>query len=365
MTRVLLDARLLHYNRTGIGRYIRHLYGAMARVARERDVVVAYSRKDRERRLRHAWRREAMLWTPAHHTWERWALAAELLRLRPDVVHSPDHVCPQPLGWGAVVTVHDLAFWKEPESHEPASRDYYTRLRRSAAQAARIICVSHATKRDLLEYCPDVEPKVRVVHEAADPFFEAVGAERPALAGARPYFVFVGTIAPRKNVARIVRALAAVVRGREGLERPELVIVGADGYGAAEVRALPAALGIGGDVRFVGPQPVGDVARLYRHAVALVYPSLMEGFGLPILEAMASGAPVITASRSSMPEVAGDAALLVDPEDVAALAEAMRRVLDDPALRRRLIAAGKERAAKFSWEQAARETLAVIDEAAA
>ena len=359
-----LDGRLLHYNRTGIGRYIRHLYGAMAAEAPGREVVVGYSRRDTERRLREAWRRSATLWTPPHHQLERWALGAELVRLRPRLVHSPDHVAPLPLGWRSVLTVHDLAFWRVPESHEPASRAYYQGLRRSAAEAARIICVSQATMKDLLAECPEVDAKVRVVPEAPDPLFTRVaegGMERSPLVGERPYFVFVGTIAPRKNVGRLIEALARV----EASVRPELVVVGADGYGAAEVRALPGRLGIERSVRFVGAQPAAEVARLYGGALALVFPSLLEGFGLPVLEAMAMGAPVITSDRSSLPEVAGEAALLVDPEDVTALGEAMGRVASDVALRERLSAAGRARAAEFSWERAARETLAVFDEAAA
>src|SRR6266542_838654 len=366
MTRVALDARLLHYNRTGIGRYVRHLYAAMARVAPERDVIVAYSRRDRERRLRACWRREATLWTPAHHSLERWALALELTRLRPNVVHSPDHVCPQPLAWKAVLTVHDLAFWKVPGSHTPQSRAYYEQLRRSADQAARSVCVSHATKADLLAECPGVEERVRVVHEAPAPQFAAAGLERSTLAGERPYFVFVGTISPRNNVSRIIRALAGMATdARDRPARPELIVVGADGYGANDVRALPALLGIVGDVRFVGPQPALEVARLYRHATAVVYPSLLEGFGLPVVEAMAAGAPVITSDRSSMPEVSGEAAILVDPEDEAAIASAMLRVLEDGELRADLRERGRMRAASFSWERAARETLAVFDEALA
>jgi glycosyltransferase involved in cell wall biosynthesis len=365
--RLVLDARLLHYNRTGIGRYIRHLYGAMAALAPDRNVCIGYSRRDSERRLAPVWARGATLWTPPHHRLERWTLAAEVLRLRPRVLHSPDHVGPMPVGWRSVLTVHDLAFWRMPESHEPASREYYDGLRRSASEAARIICVSHATKTDLLAECPEAEPKVRVVHEAPDPLYAHERAADGAsdLAGERPYFVFVGTISPRKNLMRIVKAFARVVERLDRGHRPELVIVGADGYDAALVHQLPGALRVEQYVRFVGPQPAQEVARLYRRALALVFPSLLEGFGLPVVEAMASGAPVITSNRSSPPEVAGDAALLVDPDDWEALAAEMTRVLNDGALRERLRLAGLSRAAKFSWERAARETLAVFDEAAA
>src|SRR5687768_9244442 len=169
--RLALDARLLHYNRTGIGRYIRHLYGAMAALPDVPEVCIGYSRRDHERRLATAWPDGATLWTPPHHRLERWTLALELQRLRPRVVHSPDHVAPLPLRWRSVLTVHDLAFWRVPESHSSESRAYYAGLRRSAMEATRIICVSHATKADLVDAVPEVETKVRVVHEAPDPLY--------------------------------------------------------------------------------------------------------------------------------------------------------------------------------------------------
>ncbi|MGH2351943.1 MAG: glycosyltransferase family 4 protein [Chloroflexota bacterium] len=364
---ILLDARLLHYNRAGIGRYIRHLYTAMASVcASRRDagdyrpatITVLYHRKDRERALAGAWPRSAVAWTPAHHRLERWALAAEAARLRPRLLHAPDHVCPQPLGWRTVVTVHDLAFLRYPATHSQASRAYYAGLQRSVRQATRVICVSEATKRDLLQATGVDERKLRVVHEAPDPAYAAAGSPAPA---ARPYFIFVGAIEPRKNLETAFRALAML--SKPG--RPEFLIVGAPGWGAAPILSLPAALGVEQEVRFLGRLPTAQVAALYRGATALVYPSLLEGFGLPVLEAMAAGAPVIASNRASIPEVAGDAAELVDPTDAGALAAAMERVASCAAYRDDLRRRGQARARQFSWERAACETLAVFEEALA
>jgi len=204
-----------------------------------------------------------------------------------------------------------------------------------------------------------------VVHEAPDPRYTPVssrgleGSERSP--GARPYFVFTGTIEPRKNVGRIIAALASL----PAVDRPRLLIVGADGAGAATVRALPATLGLDGDVEFLGRVPTEGVVDLYRGALALVYPSLMEGFGLPILEAMACGTPVITSNRSSMAEVAGDAAVLVDPGDESDIGRAMRRLAGDEGIRDSIRAAGLRRASAFTWRRAAQETLAVFEEALA
>jgi glycosyltransferase involved in cell wall biosynthesis len=364
MRRLVVDARLLHYNRAGIGRYLRHLYRAMAGLGealpfRERDVTVLYARKDAERRLRCAWPAAATAWTPPHHRLERWTLALEVARLRPALLHAPDHVCPQPLGWRTVLTVHDLAFRRLPETHSAASRAYYAGLERSLAQATRVICVSEATRRDLVDLAGADPRKLRVVYEAPDPAYMPDG---PAAAAPRPYFVFVGTIEPRKNVEGLIRALAAL-NARAPAERPQLRLVGAPGAGAAAIMALPRELGVEADVQFQGRLPTADVAALYRGAIALVYPSLLEGFGLPIVEAMACGTPVVTSNRSSMVEVAGEAAELVDPLDVGALAGALAALLRDPRRRADLRRRGLARAGAFSWERAARETAAVFAEA--
>jgi glycosyltransferase involved in cell wall biosynthesis len=371
--RVVVDGRLLRSNRAGIGRYLRHLYRAVAALedagqappgmaSPREEITVLYSRRDDERALAAALPRAAAAWTPAHHRLERWALALEGARLLPRLWHAPDHVCPQPLGWRTVLTVHDLAFWRHPETHAPESRAYYAGLWRSARQATRIICVSQATRLDLLQATGVPAEKVRVVYEAPDPRYLVAGeAPRagPAPPAGRAYVLCVGTVEPRKNLGTLFRALGRLPR--DG--RPEVRVVGAPGHGASAITALPARLGLGEDARFLCPRPTDEVAALYRGALALVYPSLWEGFGLPVLEAMAAGAPVIASARSSIPEVAGEAALLVDPEDEVALAGALERVASSPALRDELRRKGQARATRFTWERAARETLDVFVEA--
>jgi glycosyltransferase involved in cell wall biosynthesis len=297
------------------------------------------------------------LWTPPHNVIERWALALEIGRFRPDVLHSPDHVCPQPLGWHTVLTVHDLAFRMLPDSHTPTSRAYYAGLDRSVHQATRIICVSEATRRDLLAATGCLPANVRVVYEAPDPIYAQGG---PAMADDRPYFVFVGPADSRKNLPAVLRALARLPQD----VRPLLHVVGSPGPATSGAVRLAGELAVECQVRWRGWLPTPEIAALYRGAVALVYPSLLEGFGLPILEAMAAGAPVITSDRSSMPEVAGDAAVLVDPTDVDALAGAMARLLGDREWRETLRCRGTARAAQFTWQRAAEQTLEILVEAA-
>jgi alpha-1,3-rhamnosyl/mannosyltransferase len=237
-------------------------------------------------------------------------------------------------------------------------------------QATRVICISEATKRDLLLATGVDGEKVRVVHEAPDPDYAAPAPPEstvsPGIAGptdrpdnGRPYFLCVGTIQPRKNLSLVFQALARLAPA----DRPELRVVGAPGWGGTDIVALPAKLGVAGDVRFLGWQSTAAVVALYRDALALIYPSLLEGFGLPVLEAMAAGAPVVASDRSSIPEVAGDAALLFDAQDATALATILEQVAGSPRLRDDLRARGRARVTHFSWERAARATLEVFVEA--
>lgn len=391
-----VDGRLLHYNRTGIGSYLRNLYGAVAALPVAAlapfDVRLYYHRKDREHALQGRLK-SATLWTPPHHRWERWALAAELAPRLPAVVHSPDHVAPQPLGWRSVVTVHDLAFWRLPETHSAESRAYYRGVTQTMRQSARVICVSNATRQDLLEMTQGDPAKVCVVYEAPGPEYglvadqylrgpggdvreqasggvaqtderyECVVSGSTDVPGDRPYFIFVGTMEPRKNVANILSALALL----PAAGRPDLFLVGNPGYGAESLPDLARQLGIAGRVRWLGRKTAAEVAALYQgpQTLGLVYPSLLEGFGLPILEAMACGAPVITSDRSSMAEIAGNAALLVDPDDPTALAGALGRVAEDAALRYQLRELGLNHVKSFSWAHAASQTLDVFREALA
>ena len=383
--RLALDARLLAYNRGGIARYITSLGRALAALpapAPFADLVAIYHRKDRARALAAStgsgsgtggWR-GLTAWTPPHHRIERWALALELAPRRLDLLHSPDHV---PSGAGrarSVVTVHDLSFLLYPDTHNADSRRYYAQVAWTVERADRIIAVSEATKRDLVREVGADPARVRVVHEAAT--FDAdhhhtpphtverglSGGEAPAPAPfAQPYVLSVqAAIEPRKNIPRLIEAFAQVRRAHPALR---LVVAGGPGADEPDVRAAVARYDLAAAVDFPGVLPESLLQASYRGALALAYPSLYEGFGLPLLEAMSVGTPVIAAQVSSLPEVAGDAALLVDPFDVDALAGALVQVAGDDALRADLAARGYRRVRRFSWERAAHETLAVYREA--
>ncbi len=310
---------------------------------------------------------------PARRMWTHRALAREVARRPPDVLFVPAHVLPfrASFVWTkppSVVTVHDLGYRHVPEGHTQRQRLYLELSTRwNARQARRVIAVSQSTARDLQHFYGTRQDKICVVHEA--PFatpavVDAVATQaiRERYGLARSYALYVGTIQPRKNLARLIDAYAKL--GGQHDVGWELVLAGGRGWLSESLYAQVEALGLSERVRFLGYVPDADLTALYNGAFCFCYPSLFEGFGLPILEAQQQGVPVMTANNSAIPEVAGDAALLVDPMDVDAIAEAMLRLSQDEALREELIAKGHENVKRFSWEKAARETLAVLERAA-
>jgi glycosyltransferase involved in cell wall biosynthesis len=252
------------------------------------------------------------------------------------------------------VTIHDLTFFDHPEWHERSKVVYFRRMIRAAARrATTLICVSTFTAnrlRALVAPRPDVE----VIHHGVDHdrFAPKVDSTADLTALAEhgiepPYIAFASTIEPRKNVPTLVRAFAAVAATRPELR---LVLAGSDGWGAREASEAIAASGVATRVLRPGYLDDATIAAFFRRAAAVTYPSLEEGFGLPALEGIACGAPVVTSEGSALAEVVGDAALLVPPGDSDALAGAIARLLDDSALSQRLRVAGPARAAQFTWE---------------
>lgn len=284
---------------------------------------------------------------------------------RPDLFWGPAHrlPCRLPRRTARVVTIHDLCWLKAPDTMRASTRWLDARLMpRALAQADRVIAVSTATRNDLCEAFPALENRTVVIHEAATPMPEPASPQWLEQAGiATPYLLFVGTLEPRKNLRRLLQAMATLPEALRG--KTQLVIAGPPGWGNQRVDVEVARLALGANVRVLGWMGDAELATLYRHAICLAMPSLYEGFGLPLLEAMAQGTPVLTSRTASMPEVAGAAGLLVDPLDVASIADGLRRILIDHALRSRLAAEAKPQAARFSWARAAAETLRVFEDA--
>ncbi|MCA1630972.1 MAG: glycosyltransferase family 4 protein [Acidobacteria bacterium] len=296
-------------------------------------------------------------------------LSAELRRRPVDVLHvqftaPPFAPCP------VVATIHDLAFEHLPATFKRRSwMQLRLTVRRTARRAAQIITVSEYSKRDIVETY-GVEPRrVTVTHEAAAEHFRPVTDERELrrvrqLYGIEgDYILAVGSVQPRKNLARLVGAYSDLRRQRAQAKLPRLVVVGKLAWLYEETLRAVEECGVGDAVTFTGYVPEGDLPALYSGALCFAYPSFFEGFGLPPLEAMRCGAPVLVGDRTSLPEVVGDAGLLVDPFDTAAISAALARVIDDAGLRQQLRERGLARSAQFDWRETARRTLEVYQRA--
>ncbi len=357
---IALDARLVGIA-AGIARYASLLAQALAELDGPERFMVLYGR----RRVAIPGVSERHVFTPPHHRFERWTLPVEILTARPALLHSVDHVAPKWGTWRSVVTLHDLAFLLYPETHTAASRAYYAATGESVRHAERVIAVSQRTASDAVRLLGVDPARMRVVPEAAAPGFSPRPAEAfDALArrlklDGRPYVLFVGTLEPRKNVTLLLEAFELVRRQIDA----QLLLVGARGWLDEPIFSAHARLGLEGSARFLGPLGETDLAVLYSRAGAFALPSLYEGFGLPVLEAMACGAPVICSNAGPLPEVAGDAAILLPPEDPASWARAILHVMTEPHRAEVMRQTGFARASGFSWERAALLTREVYREA--
>jgi glycosyltransferase involved in cell wall biosynthesis len=263
-----------------------------------------------------------------------------------------------------VVTIYDLTALLFPEHHTPGTRELQARKWQFAREKADVvIAISEATKRDIVAHLGISASRIHVVCGGVGPAFRPIESRQvleQALAPLRlapgEYILSVGTIEPRKNLVRLVEAYHRV---RDLTPAPKLVLAGARGWKFESVFERVKTLGLKDEVVFLGQVPADILPALYNGAVAFAYPSLYEGFGLPPLEAMACGVPVIASDASSLPEVVGDAGLLVDPNDTDALADALATLLNEDEKRAELSARGPTRARAFSWEQTAFKTLEV------
>ncbi len=314
----------------------------------------------------------------ARLVWEQTRLPLLLRRLRIDVLHSPHHHTPLAARLGTtsstrrlrrVVTFHDVTFLLLPRRYPLLRRLYMEGVTRAAARVAdAIITPSQAVRLDVIHRLGVPEERVVAIPEAAGPRFvpiedaEALGHIRSKYRLASRYILSVGSLEPGKNRARLIRAYAQL--RSEGIDCP-LAVAGQPAWHYEGDFELVRRLGLDEQVRFLGYVPDDDLPAIYSGATLLAFPSLYEGFGLPVLEAMACGTPVIAANVSATAEVAADAALLVDPRDVAVLAGAMGRLLSDERLQADLRARGLARAKQFSWQRTARETLSLYEAVAA
>jgi glycosyltransferase involved in cell wall biosynthesis len=341
---VLIDADALGRQRTGNETYIRELLRALrapdlrlAAVTRHPELVPEEIEP---------------IELPARHQIVRmsWQLPRLLRRLGPQVAHF-QHALPLGYSRPSVVTVHDLSFERDPSLMKLRDRLVFrTAVPFSARRASRVIVVSEQTKRDLIEHSGVPAERLVVIPNGVGAQFSPDGPQ----ANGQPYALVVGSLEPRKDPLTAIEGLALL-----GSDDLRLVFAGPDRGDGPAAREAAASRGLEHRVEFKGHVPDEDLPALYRGAECLVFPSLDEGFGLPLLEAMASGIPVVTTRAGALPEIAGEAAILVEPGNPVALAGGIERALADRA---RLVAAGFDRAKQFSWAETAERTLAVYQE---
>ena len=360
------DATSLTIPRSGIGRYTLELARALLAHEPEIELLLITHRPLSDDLGEDPVSRLPQLGGPRFRpklAWMQTVLPFRATRRRVDVCHFTNYHAPLLSRVPYVVTIHDVSLIVMPESH-PTERVASMRplLRAVARRSAAVLSPTESARAETIRHLAIDPEKVHVVPEAAAPGFGPIGDEARLTAAAARYRVepgfllFIGTIEPRKNVPRLLHAYAQL--RRDGFAG-QLVICGGKGWKSPEIRPTVERLGLTDAVIFTGYVPDEDVVALLNLARAFVYPSLYEGYGLPIIEAFACGTPTVTSDRGATAEVAGDAALLVEPEDVDALRRALALALGNEPTRARLREAGLRRAAEFSWARAARETAAI------
>lgn len=353
----------------GIGRYTRGLVRALADLGRDHQYILFSAGRDPRAQ---AWPQNVAQCTlpltdrQLAIIWQRLKLPipVELFTGQLDLFHSPDFVLPPIWRARTVLTVHDLSFMRHPECFSAGLLAYLMdAVPRAVRRADLILADSESTRSDLCELLSVARDRVAVVYPGVEPHFvPQVGhAEIEVVLRRygirRPYILGLGTLQPRKNFPRLIRAFD-LLRKEHQLPH-QLVIGGGRGWLYEEIDQTIADLSLQRDVLLAGFVSDEDLPMLYSAADVFAFPSLYEGFGIPILEAMGCGTPVVTSTTSSLPEVAGDAALLVSPDDIEALAHAMWRLIDDGALRNDLRARGFSRVKQFTWERAAQDLLGI------
>lgn len=358
--RIAIDAsRCTVPNPTGTERYALELIRAIIRRNSQHNLIL-YFRDQPTADLFPSSDHVTQRVIPFRRAWTHLRFAAALWAERPDVTFVPAHTLPAAFPGRAVVTVHDLGYRYFPQAHPARQRQYLDLTTRySAARASLILADSQATAHDLTRFYGTSATKIRVLYPGVKPLpITEMSVVRQRYHLPDHYWLFIGTLQPRKNIARLVEAYRAWQESHPG-DSTGLVLAGSKGwlYDTAWAGGVPG-------VHITGYVDEADKGALYTGTRALVFPSLYEGFGFPVIEAMHAGTPVIASNTSSLPELVGEAGLLVDPLAVESIAGAMSRLSDDPTLGEHLRSAGRAQALRFTWERAADLALETLEAAA-
>jgi glycosyltransferase involved in cell wall biosynthesis len=361
---VAIDVTTLRGHISGVGYYTARIVDHLAQsVGEEVSDLLLLSNGPVERALPASARLVDGFRFPVRSVWMQFLLPLLLRKLRPDIVHYTNYLAPA-LSTGAyVVSIHDMSLQRTPEHHTLKKRVLTASLvPRVARGARRVLTPSRSTRRDVIEDLRLPEDRVMSIPYAAAEMFRPVTERPPQIGLGQPYFLFVGTIEPRKNLVRLINAFAAFARDVPGIN---LVLAGQRGWKCEDIYARAAQPDVAERTIILDYVSEGSLPSLYSHALACVYPSLFEGFGFPVVEAMACGTAVLTSNSTSLGEIGLGAALLVDPLDENAISAGLRALALNRELREGLREKGLARAASFSWTETGRQTLAAYRQAVA
>ena len=364
--RIGINGRFLAAKRTGVQRAAYNLIRALVDMDQKNHYIL-FTTEDQVSNP--DWQKPHVTVVPSriregeslrNHFWEQFTLPRLARKHAIDILHSPANLAPLFYRGKSVVHIHDLCFLVNPQWFSFSFRTLYNFvIPRLARRAAKVITNSNNSRNDLLQFCNLSADRVSQVYWAVDDLFLQTSDTTPSDRKMDDYILYVGSLEPRKNISTLLEAYE-ILRKQNPSIKSKLVLIGGESPLFAEVQLK--VKHFKEDVLFQGFVNDHTLQDFYRHARLFVYPSLYEGFGLPPLEAMASGVPVVTTLTSSIPEVVGDAALMVSPYDAQELASTMDLILGDADLRQRLVQAGREQVRKFNWQRVARNTLAIYYE---
>ena len=370
---IAIDAHSVGAQLAGNETYAVNLIEALAEIDQSNQYTLYVTKQSAVDRFANRWPNFRVKRTLPHTPLLRipLTLSLELRRNRVDVLHV-QYTAPPRTPCALVATIHDLSFEHLPDTFNRRSRaQLRLTVRRTARKATQILTLSEFSRADIIETYAIDPDRVSVTPPAAPSGFAPVTNAtelrkiRTSYGIERDYILALGSIQPRKNLVRLINAYGTLRRDRPDRDLPQLVLAGKRGWLEAETIRAAEHSGVRRDIMFIGYVPDADLPALYSSAMCFAYPSYFEGFGLPVLEAMQCGTPVIAGNRTSLPEVTGSAAVLVDPFDESAIAQGLLELIEHRDLRDQLHVKGLERAARFSWMTTAQRTLQAYEVAAA
>lgn len=363
---IVIDARLNAYRNGGIPQYTQQLINAMAEVAPKTALTILQHRRQPKPLVIAPNITRKTIYTPPHHRWEPLTLSIEINTTHPSVVLFPDFIAPTRRNFPAVVTIHDLAFLHFNDLLDDNAKAFYGRVGVSSKYADGIIAVSESTKRDIVQLLGIAPERITVIYEAAATHFvplPKVPHERKRInnidVAANTFLLFVSTIEPRKNLPVLLQSLR-ICRDRHPERNYHLVAAGARGWRETPILQQIDTLHLHDAITLLGSVADDDLHWLYANCRIYANPSRYEGFGLPLLEALACGAPALASNTSSLPEIGGDAACYIPPDDPIAWADAISQLWQADDQRDAMAQRGPIHAARFSWQTAATQTLQLL-----